>query len=202
MIVDVSVTSSSHVYIEQSMRSKLLTKENHKNTLYQNIFRQTYKTDKTLTSNIWSRKGIPVELSATPLPSKFIFTNTFVSFVSLFTSPIRADPDRINQSNRKMESWHSGMRFLFSYIYTWVNRRRGHRWKPVISGRRSAGDGFVMLRLRRHPQKSRGRRRRRDCYSPRNQKPRAGSWSRNLGGGGGGVVEDDRRRRGELHVVE
>ena len=39
---------------------------------------------------MWSRKGIPVLLSATPVPSKFIFTDTFVSFVTLFTSPIRA----------------------------------------------------------------------------------------------------------------
>lgn len=50
----------------------------------------TLKT-KILTSNIWSRKGIPVELSATPVPSKLSFTETFVSFVTLFTSPIRAD---------------------------------------------------------------------------------------------------------------
>lgn len=46
---------------------------------------------KDFTSNIWSRKGIPLELSATPVPSKLIFTETFVSFVTLFTSPILPD---------------------------------------------------------------------------------------------------------------
>lgn len=44
---------------------------------------------KVLTSNIWSRKGIPVSFWATPEPSKFIETITLVSFVTLLTSPIR-----------------------------------------------------------------------------------------------------------------
>lgn len=37
---------------------------------------------------MWSRKGMPELFSATALPSRLIFTLTFVSFVTLLTSPI------------------------------------------------------------------------------------------------------------------
>jgi len=61
---------------------------------------------KTLTSSIWSRKGIPELLSATPVPSKLILTDTLVSLVTLFTSAILAPEN--NQPNIEIQNLKRG----------------------------------------------------------------------------------------------
>lgn len=91
-----------HNYIENNIqlikwkfRSTWIEKWKWGEVLESNINKQDLKAQKfvrlnILTSNMWSRKGIPVLLSGEPTPSKFNFTATFVSFVTLFTDPIRS----------------------------------------------------------------------------------------------------------------
>lgn len=84
---------------------------------------------------MWSRKGIPELFSARALPSRLIFTLTFVSFVTLLTSPILPPAVPNNYKRQRQDIKKTNIKLISQSNWPWNAVIAG---EPLLSDTRGS----------------------------------------------------------------